>query len=134
MGAYAITARNPTAGRGRLVAALLVVALILCHGVLGALHQVSSWSAEHAGGHHAAAAAPAAVDHHAEHHGGLVAHTDYAAAIFVVLLGAVLVLLSGRFPARGLAIAHRLFGRVFLPLSLLPRRGPTLPLLQVFRL
>lgn len=135
MGVYAITAKGLAAGRGRLVAALLVVALILCHGALGALHQAPSWPAEHAGGHHAAAAAtPGAVNHHAEHHVGLVSHTDYAAVLFVVLFGAVLVLLSGRFYAGGLAIAHRLFGRIFLPLPLLLPRGPTLPLLQVFRL
>ena len=133
MGAYAIVAKGPTTGRGRFVAALLVVALILCHGALGALHQASSWPAEHAGAYHAAAASPASVDHHAEQHGGPVANTDYAAALFVALLGAALVLLSGRFLARGFA-AHRVFGRVFVPLSTLPPRGPTPPLLQVFRL
>ena len=62
-----------------------------------------------------------------------MAHTDYAAALFVALLGATLVLLSGRFLARGLS-AHRVFKRVLVPLSPLPPRGPTLPLLQVLRL
>ena len=130
-GVRAMVAKGSTTGVGRLVAALLIVALILCHGALGALHQVSSWPAEHAGGHHAAAPAP--VNHHAEHHGGPMAHTDYAAALFVALLGATLVLLSGRFLARGLS-AHRVFKRVLVPLSPLPPRGPTLPLLQVLRL
>ena len=119
-------------GRARLVAALLAVALLLCHGALGALHQASSWPVEHATGHHAPPTAP--MDHHAEHHGVPVAHADYAAALFVVLLGAALALLARRFLAWGLAAAPRLFGRVSLSFFLRPPRGPTLPLLQVFRL
>ncbi|QIN77381.1 hypothetical protein GBA65_01370 [Rubrobacter marinus] len=123
------------AGRDRLVAALLTVALLLCHGALGALHQSPSQPAgQGAGGHHVSAAGSSAEDHHAKHHEASLAHADYAAALFVVLLGTALALFLGRFPARGLAVAPRLFWRVFLPLFLRPPRGPTPPLLQVFRL
>ena len=130
-GVFRIEAGGPIGGRGRLVAALLAVALLFCHGALGALHQVSSWPAEHAGGQpHAPATAPAT----AEHHGGPVAHADYAAVFFVVLLGAALALLLGGLSLRGTVVSPRIFGRVFLPLFLRPPRGPTPPLLQVFRL
>ena len=123
------------AGRDRLVAALLAVALLFCHGALGALHQASTWPAEHAGvQHHAPAAAPSTAEHHAGHHGGPVVHADYAAVLVVVLLGAALALLLGGFSARGTVVSPRVFGRVFLPLFLRAPRGPTLSLLQVFRL
>ena len=121
-----------TGGRGRVVAALLVVALLLCHGALGALHQASSWTVEHdASGHHAPAAPPASTDHHAA---GAVAHADYAAVLFVVLIGAALALLWGRLQARGAAASPHAPRRVFLRLALPPPRCPTPPLLQVFRL
>ena len=124
-----------TVGRGRLVAALLIFALLLCHGALGALHQASSRAVDHAGGHHAhAAMQPASADHGLGHHGGPVAHADYAAVLFVVLLVAALLLLSGRSAKRSLAVSFRASGRIPWTLALVPPRGPTLPLLQVFRL
>ena len=144
------TMGDVAAGRDRLVAALLALALILCHGALGAMHQVSSWTVEDEGGHHAATtvssagvghtahhgatAGPSVVVGHAGHHGGPVAHADYAAALFVVLLGAALALFPGRFATLNLAASRRVFGRVSPHSSLRPPRGPTLPLLQVFRL
>ena len=131
------TAGGARAGRERLVAALLAVAMLFCHGALGALHQASSSPVGHTGGHYAPASAPASAGH-AEHHDNPVAHplahADYAAVLFVVLLGAALALLPGRFSARGLPVAPRAPGLVPPRLALLPTRGPTLPLLQVFRL
>ncbi len=135
--------------RGRLVAALLAVALLFCHGAFGALHQVSLQSSEHPGGHHAPAAATAAMDHQmghqasatststdhqTGHQGGLLAHADYAAALFVVLLGAALALFSLRSPVRSPTAATRSPGRSLVAFSLRLPRGRTLPLLQVFRL
>ena len=138
-----------TARRGRLVATLLAVALLFCHGAFGALHQFSLQSSEHSGGHHAPAAAPAAMDHQTEHQalapptstdhqtghqGGPLAHADYAAVLFVVLLGAALALFSVRSPVRSLTVAAHSPGRGLVPFSPRLPRGPTLPLLQVFRL
>ena len=135
-GAFIGGVAGATVGRGRLVAALLIFALLLCHGALGALHQASSKAVEHdAGGHHAhTAAQPVSADHGVGHHDGPIAHTDYAAVLFVVLLGAAFLLLSDRFVARSLAVSSRTSGRVPSTLALLLPRGPTLPLLQVFRL
>ena len=137
-GTQTIRTGGVAAGRDRLVAALLVLTLLLCHGALGAMHQVSSQTVEcpgeHAGGHHTTTAGSPAAAGHAGHHGAPVAHADYAAAVFVVLLGAALALFSGRFAARGLTASRRVFGRVHASSFLRPPRGPTLPLLQVFRL
>jgi hypothetical protein len=117
---------------------VVVIALLLCHGVYGAAHRVHQ--------------APGATDHyrgagHAAHGdgpgtvGGNTGPYDegcfgcvaYAASLLVVSIGAVLWLLRGGpswyegnaamlLPVRG-------------PGSVLhPARGPTLPVLQVFRL
>ncbi len=119
----------------RLVAAIPTVALLLCHGALGALHQASSQVVEQgAGGHHVPVSGSSASGHHAKDHSDSVAHADYAAALFVVLLGTALALFVGRFRTRALVMPPRLFGRVSRPLFLRPPRGPTLQLLQVFRL
>ena len=136
-GAFTRGVAGATVGRGRLVAALLIVALLLCHGALGALHQASTPRAvEHAGGHDGAHATVqhASADHGVGDNDGPVAHADYAAVLFVVLLGAAFLLLSGRFAARGLVVSSRASWRVPSTLALLPPRGPTLPFLQVFRL
>lgn len=126
---------SATVGRGRLVAALLIVALLLCHGALGALYQASLQAVEHGGGHHAhAMERPAPADHGMGHHAGLVAHADYAAVLFGVLLGATLVLIPGRFPALSFAAAPCAPRPAYIQPVLIPPRGPILPLLQVFRL
>lgn len=142
--------RGSRARRDRLVAALLAVALLFCHGAFGALHQTATRLAEPSEGHHAPATPPAAVGHHpghggaaaeqsfaehqVAHYGGAMAHADYAAALFVVLVGAVLSMFFAWSPARNLADAARPLGRLLAPFYLRPPRGPTLPLLQVFRL
>ena len=133
-GAYAKGVVDPTTGRGRLVAALLVVALLLCHGALGALHQASPRPDVHTGGHHDAASQAVSAQGHAAHHDAPVAHADYAAALFVVLLGAALALFANRFLVRSLAISSLAFGRAYLRLVLVPPPTPVPPILQVFRL
>ena len=117
---------------------MVVVALLLCHGVYGAAHQVHQ--------------APGATDHH--HGAGHASHGDepgtvgghpgpydegcfgcvaYAASLLVVSIGAVLWLLwaGPSWDDRNAAMPPP----VRAPGSVLhPARGPTLPLRQVFRL
>ena len=116
---------------------MVVVALLLCHGVYGAAHQVHQ--------------APGATDHHGAGHathgdepGTLGGHPGpydegcfgcvaYAASLLVVSIGAVLWLLRGGPSWDGDNAAMPLPVRA--PGSVLhPARGPTLPVLQVFRL
>lgn len=153
--AYATVSTSPASRRGRILAASLTVVLLLCHGAFGALHQVSSWPFEHPGGHHASAATvpagasatdhqmghqapvapPALLDHQTGEHVGAVAHAGYAAALFVVLLGAAaLALFFAWSPARSSVADARLPGRALALFHLRSPRVPTLSLLQVFRL
>lgn len=128
------------ASGGRLLSALLVVALLVCHGVLGVLHQVPAGPHGAPGyGHHQApvdGAGPERAAHPEERGGGhAVIHAEYAAVLSVVVLGMILGLLLRR--------AGRTYGRVMLqsdrcvPTLAAPHllRGPTSTLrLQVFRL
>ena len=120
---------------GRLLVLLLVGTLLLCHGVLGAVHLCS------------APTVPVHQDH--EHpssvgqeegmaaHGHLVCHAaaGYFAVLFTAFLGLVLGLLLKGARSWVSVSAPLIFGRRFAPVVLHPARGPTtLPVLQVFRL
>lgn len=98
-------------------------ALLLCHGAFGWLHQVQDTPV------------PAhLVAKHAPHQTDPPVASDYAAAFFALLVGLVYALLRRAAQARSALPAPRFTGRL-LPATIphLPR-GPTPPLLQVFRL
>jgi hypothetical protein len=112
----------------------VLLALLLCHGVFGALHLCpsSQASASHVHEYHSPADTGAGIHEHA------VCHLMDAAHYFAVFLVAVLGLVLGL-----LLRGARLWGRVSAPLAFYrrlkpyishPPRGPTLPVLQVFRL
>ena len=125
--------------RARLLAALLVVALLVCHGFFGAFHELSG-SASLAG--NMAASASHAAGGMTGHDGGSadggtfghVAALQYA-AVLVALASAVLGLLLAARPLRPPRVFYwpyrapspRWFGPVF-------ARGPDPPFSQVFRL
>ena len=124
----------------RLAILCLIGALLLCHGVFGALHL---WSTtEHAAStdshlaqdHHASSEAGANTDEHT------MCHLLHAAAYYAVLLAAFLWLVFGLLLLKGAArlwstsTAPAASFRRFGPVVLHPPRGPTLPVLQVFRL
>jgi hypothetical protein len=130
-------------GRFRdLLTLVLVVTLLLCHGVLGAHHQVHQTSTtgdlEQATGH-------GSHEHDGDAHGvGAGGHSEcyvsdcascvtYFAVLLVVSLGALLWLLRD---ARSWTIvaAPLLSPLRFVSPVPRPTRGPVLPLLQVFRL
>src|SRR5215210_3501971 len=126
-------------GKVRLAILCLIGALLLCHGVFGALHLCST--TEHAAStdshlaqdHHASSEAGANTDEHT------MCHLLHAAAYYAVFLAAFLWLVFGLLLLKGArlwstitapAASFRRFG----PVVLHPPRGPTLPVLQVFRL
>jgi hypothetical protein len=126
-------------GKVRLAILCLVGALLLCHGLFGALHLCST--TEHA----ASADSHLTHDRHASSEAGAntnehpVCHLLHAAAYYAVFLAAFLWLLFGLLLLKGArvwstslapAASFRRFGPVVLHLP----RGPTLPVLQVFRL
>jgi hypothetical protein len=133
--------------RSAFLALLLAGALLLCHGVYGASHQVFSTlpaeqpqhshasQAEHINMHDAGGVGE---QHPTEHQGGdsggHLGHVAYAAALLTISLRAVLLwLLSGtRTWIRN--VVPSLPERVFQPVFLSPPRRPALPLIQVFRL
>lgn len=111
------------------MAVLLVLSLLVCHGVLGAMHQVS-WSPTPDAGLHTHAASQ-------EGHGAGEppdGHEPYpyAAALAVALAAIAIALLRRRATARGTRVLREEVRRARL-VSLLPR-GPTPEALQVFRL
>lgn len=117
--------------RGRLLALLLVGAILVCHGVFGALHLCSS-PQTHLHQEHVHPAVEEGMGAHDEDSSCHALGADY----FAVLLTAFLVLgllLEG---ARSWisVVAPSTVGRRFTPVVLHPPRGPTLPVLQVFRL
>lgn len=140
------------AGRGRdrragLLAALLILALVFCHGLFGGLHLVSGFSGVSASADGGLVGDVAGV--HAQHAGASDGHgapqdpapgpatSDYYAAILVASFGAALGLLlwavSG---ARG-PLEGAMRGDGFVPAAEVPvlARGPDRrALLQVFRL
>lgn len=116
----------------RSLTAFLVFALLMCHGAFGGLHQVSAVSAAPEQAHHVPAGEATSSQEHQGWHS--LGSSGYAAALFVVLLGTVLVLALSGGPTRGQRSEFRILERVLPPVVLRPIRGPTVPLLQVFRL
>ncbi|CAN5881490.1 hypothetical protein BH18ACT11_BH18ACT11_10880 [soil metagenome] len=132
---------------GRYLGILLAVAVFLCHGVLGAQHEIASWGAAPAG---ASVEGLAQVDHAFSGHGGPmqghprehapgqgggnpVHSLDYAAVMFgIILLGTAVALLLGGVVPRGPSPGLVAEGRVSRPPVLPLPRGPTAPFLQVF--
>jgi hypothetical protein len=126
--------------RVRRVALLLAVAVLLCHGLYGASHQVHRFGPEdpsqvvpHANQHHGAHSAPGGADQ-GEGHAGHPDGISYAAALSVVLLAAAFAssLEGARIGARAALAADP--GRRYPPSFLRSARGSPLPVLQVFRL
>jgi hypothetical protein len=119
--------------KGKLLALLLVGTLLMCHGVFGALHLCSApLVPAHQDHEHPPPAEKEMVAH--EHSLCHLAGADYFAVLFTAFLGLILgLLLKGAGP-RVSVIAPLTAGRRFTPVVLHPPRGPTLPLLQVFRL
>lgn len=123
---------------GGLLPMLLIMAVLLCHGVLGSLHQVSCHACE--------AAQPQIM------HQGSIAETDGAAhgvagdgqagslggtayaAVLITLLGAAILGLIGIARAWLEVPVSRAPWRRLVPTSPHRQRGPSLPSLQVFRL
>jgi hypothetical protein len=115
----------------RLLAPLLVLTLLACHGVFGALHQATPVSAP--------------VEAHPSHAGAIAGLTggapeepplggaSYAATLFFVLAAAFWLLFGGKLAHAGARITRPVLGCHRPPVASLPR-GPTLPLLQVLRL
>jgi hypothetical protein len=122
----------------RNLAPLLLVALLSCHGFLGAPHHApgppdhSHHATYPAGEHPSHAPAEEPPNGHPGLHLG---HSGYAVVLISFLIGATLVLLlSGTRAWRKPAAVLRLTGWPLPSLVLHPPRGPTAPLVQVFRL
>ncbi len=125
----------PALARGRLSISLVVVALLFCHGVFGYAHQLVPVEAPAAHASHVAHVAHVAGgQQHGEDQGAEKTHLGdtYFATLLLVLLATALLLGAGvsagtKLPVPTLLFGGHRFGRF--P----PPRGPTLPLLQVFR-
>jgi len=121
----------------RFLSLLLVAALLACHGAFGALHQLPGHGLQ--GKEHSSAMAQGAgPEEHPSHHGEAEhppGGSNYAAVIFVVLLGAALALRLGGSRLRIAHLARWQAGRRFpTAVALYLPRGPTAHVLQVFRL
>jgi hypothetical protein len=122
---------------GVLLVLILVGALLLCDGAFGALHQVSALRDVPAGEHsaHASKGAAAPDEHQKDGQGSghQRVHHAYAAVLFAILLWALIRLLNTAW-SWGTLSASKSTGRGFLPAAFRLPRGPTAPVLQVFRL
>jgi hypothetical protein len=117
----------------RLLAPLLVLTLLACHGVFGALHQVIPASAP-VEGHlsHAGAIAGLVGDAPDEPPlGG--ASSSYDATLFFVLAAVFWLLFAGKLGNASARVIRPVLRCYRPPVASLPR-GPTRPLLQVLRL
>ena len=120
---------------GNQLSVLLAGALLLCHGIFGALHLVCSppvcaGAAEHQAGHEPAAGGAADAHEHVMGHGAGTAYCAAVAGLLTLLLG---VLRRDATSRAGIGMSRPfVFRRV--PLGFGSARAPTLPTLQVFRL
>ncbi len=129
------------ASRGRLLAALLVVTLVLCHGVFGAIHLVSQCEvcdpAQMSGmTHHSAAQQVAGYvggDDVGDEHAGGIGGTAYAAVV-IAALGVTILALLFIYRERRLEVFVSLPSWRPIPFLSHHPRGPMLSSLQVFRL
>jgi hypothetical protein len=115
----------------RLLAPLLVLTLLACHGVFGALHQIEPTSAP-VEGHPSHAGAIAGLTGGAPDEPPL-SDAGYAATLFFVVVAAFWLLFGGKLAHAGARITRPALGCQRPRVARLPR-GPTLPLLQVLRL
>ncbi len=121
---------SAASGPGSFYVVLVVVALLFCHGAFGYAHQLPPADAHTAHVAHASGGQQPGVDQSAS---GLHVGGAYFATLLLLLFGTSLLLGGGvsvgaKLPAPTLRMGgHEARG---LP----PPRGPTLPLLQVFRL
>jgi len=114
---------------GRLSVSLVIVALLFCHGAFGYAHQLPPVDAPSAHVAHAAHGQQPGSDQSTD---GLHLGDTYFATLLLLLFGTSLLLGGGvsagaKLPARTLWLGGHKVG------GLPPPRGPTLPLLQVFR-
>jgi hypothetical protein len=113
---------------------LLVVALLLCHGVFGALHLCSTPPVPTHQDHEHASFVDEVLDAH-EHTACHLTGVDYFAVLFGSFLGLILGLLLKGVRSWVDAIAPLIIvGSRFTPVVVHPRREPTLTVLQVFRM
>jgi hypothetical protein len=139
---YAGEPLSTKAERSAALALLLAAALLLCHGAFGAHHQAHQTATgpphQHAPGHashegHGGASGLGTWGHAEGHGGGCSSCVAYSAVMLVVSLGALLALLQGVRPSTSIA-APTPAPLGFVTPVLHPARGPTLPILQMFRL
>ena len=125
------------------MALLLAAALLLCHGVYGAYHQAHQTATyaphqhapSHASheGHHGAATGAHTAGHAEGQEGDCSGCVAYSAVLLVFFLGALIALWRGA-RLRTSTAAPPPFPLGLVPAVLHAARGPTLPVLQVFRL
>ena len=121
--------------RAKVLALLLVGALLLCHGIYGVVHLCSASSVSVPEGHEYSNLAQMGMVDHEDHPSCHPEGAESFAVLFASFLGLVLgLLLEGARPygnkvATSFALDLRL--RPSVPY---PPRGPTLTVLQVFRL
>lgn len=127
------------AGGGGFLPFLLIAAVLLCHGVLGAVHQI--WCDDACGptqaskAHHGSASGTEGTGETGDGPTGGLGTLSYAAVVLAAFGAASLLglLLAVRRWCE-LEVRRPVFRRRY-PLSVAHRpRGPTLPSLQVFRL
>ncbi len=120
--------------RAKVLALLLVGALLLCHGIYGVVHLCSASSVSVPEGHEHSSLAQSGMVTHEDHPSCHLEGTEYFAVLFAAFLGLVLgLLLEGARPYGKVATSFALDLRLcpYVPYS---PRGPTLTILQVFRL
>lgn len=121
---------SAASGPGSFYVVLVVVALLFCHGAFGYAHQLPPVDAHTAHVAHEAGVHQSGSDQTAD---GLHLGGAYFATLLLLLFGTSLLLGGGvsvgaKLPAPTLWVGgHKIW-------RLPPPRGPTLPLLQVFRL
>ncbi len=119
---------------GRLLALFLLGFVLLCHGIYGVAHLCSTSPVAMHGGHEHSASTGTGVDTHDKHPPCHLGGAEYFAVLFAAFLGLVLgLLLKGARLWAGVA-PSLVFCRALHRFVLHPPRGPTLPVLQVFRL
>lgn len=123
-----------------LLLALLIAAVLLCHGILGFAHEVSCDACgptEVAGVHHgsAAGAVESGGGNAGDDTSGGLEGLSYAAVVLAAFGAAALLgLLLGVRRWRETGVRRLVFRRHYPQVFALLPRGPTLPSLQVFRL
>ncbi len=128
-----MTSTGLSRSRSALLALLLAGALLLCHGVYGAMHLCPSLQAPaHQGHEHPAM--ETGMTTHDEHPACHLTGTEYFAVLLTAFLGLLLGLLLKGARSWVSVAAPLAVGRRSPPVILHPPRGPTLPALQVFRL